>query len=260
MRNLLHFFLFASLAVSVSGTDVLAERASWYVATWGSNANSGSSSSPFLTIQHGINVAAAGDQVYVLAGTYTGAGNWDLDTDGKAITVLGVSGPAATVISGGGTHNGFDLAFSEEDSTTIIDGVTITNAVHGFHLLLAAPKIRNVHVENCSQTGIWFEYAEFKNRNGLPLVVDDCELTNNSAGLHSWAPSSSENAQIRSCTFTDNGTGASGLFQMWGCTISGGTTGVAGHEYLCHQEFYNCGAGKGSHILRCRELCEPWRE
>ena len=47
------------------------EAANYYVATNGSNTNSGTSlASPFLTIQQAANVAQAGDNVYVRGGTY----------------------------------------------------------------------------------------------------------------------------------------------------------------------------------------------
>src|SRR4051812_22069911 len=43
---------------------------SWFVATTGADTNPGTISLPFRTIQHGADVAQAGDTVNVRAGTY----------------------------------------------------------------------------------------------------------------------------------------------------------------------------------------------
>ncbi len=49
-----------------------ATKATRYVSPTGSDGNSGGATSPFLTIQHAIDVSGAGDVVHVLGGTYTG--------------------------------------------------------------------------------------------------------------------------------------------------------------------------------------------
>lgn len=82
------------------------------------------------TIQAGINGALDGDTVLVADGTYTGEGNRDIDFLGRAIVVMSENGPDVTIIDCEGTyednHRGFKFN-SEEDTTSVLEGFTITN-------------------------------------------------------------------------------------------------------------------------------------
>ena len=76
-------FLFATTFISIAiisiagysyfakQSPVLAQTANiYYVATTGSNLNSGTQSQPWLTIQYAANTVVAGDTVIVKSGTY----------------------------------------------------------------------------------------------------------------------------------------------------------------------------------------------
>jgi hypothetical protein len=96
---------------------------------------SGTTEDPFRRIQYGIDAASDGNAVMLLPGTYTGAGNRDLDFKGKAITVRSENPNdpnvvAATIIDCNGSpedrHRGFYF-HSGEDANSILEGFTITN-------------------------------------------------------------------------------------------------------------------------------------
>lgn len=78
------------------------------------------------TIQEGIDAARDGDVVLLGPGTYRGPGNRDLDLNGKAITVRGEEGAAATVIDCEGAGRGFDFQSGEGPAATVA-GLTILN-------------------------------------------------------------------------------------------------------------------------------------
>ena len=83
-------------------------------------------SGDYPTIQAGINAAVTGDIVLLAAGTYTGAGNRDIDFMGKAITVTSESGRDVTIIDCEGLGRGF-LFQNGETSASVLSGVTIRN-------------------------------------------------------------------------------------------------------------------------------------
>ena len=82
--------------------------------------------SEYATIQQAINAASNADIVLVADGSYSGPGNINLDTLGKAITVLSENGPVSTIIDCQGNGRGFRI-HSGEDNRTVIHGFTLQN-------------------------------------------------------------------------------------------------------------------------------------
>jgi len=115
----------------------------------------------FPTIQAAINASADGDTVAIAPGVYTGAGNRDLDTLGKAITVS-ADGPPGTVTidcdgADGDEHRGFRFHSAEPRATKVV-GLNIINGYGGggpgmLFEGAASPTIIDCTIEACS-TGL----------------------------------------------------------------------------------------------------------
>ena len=80
-----------------------------------------------LTIQEGIEAAGPGDTVLVLPGTYTGAGNCDLDFGGTNLVLVSDGGYTVTTVDCEDAGHGF-IFHTCEDTTSVVRGFTITNA------------------------------------------------------------------------------------------------------------------------------------
>jgi predicted outer membrane repeat protein len=87
--------------------------------------------SEYPTIQRGVNAAVDGDTVLVADGTYTGDGaSTYIDFKGKAIVVMSENGPEFTIFNCTWDYCGFYF-HSGEDTNSILQGFTITNATAG---------------------------------------------------------------------------------------------------------------------------------
>ncbi|MFH1417701.1 MAG: hypothetical protein ABII12_05370 [Planctomycetota bacterium] len=146
-------------------------------------AEDGSADHPFDAIQEGIDaaVAANGDDVLVLDGTYTGPGNKDLDFGGKAITVHSDNGPDNCIIDCEGNGRGFYF-HSGEGPDAVVEGFSITNgsdpnggAVHCFDS-------SNPTITNCSISGNSADYGGgiYCDLYSSP-VVTNCTIRENTA-------------------------------------------------------------------------------
>jgi parallel beta helix pectate lyase-like protein/thrombospondin type 3 repeat protein/polymorphic membrane protein len=156
---------------------------------------------PGESIQDAIDYASTGDTIMAAPGTYSGAGNRDLDFGGKAITLKSFEGPDETIIDCESSGRGFYLQ-SGETNAAVIDGFTVTNGyIHelssgsGGAILCynASPTIKNCIFSNNAALGQaesgmepWEEYPGIGAGGAIFLaqssaVITDCVFENNRA-------------------------------------------------------------------------------
>jgi len=138
--------------------------------------------SAFPKIQDAINVAVTGDVVEVDDGVYSGPGNRNISTLGKAITVRSKNGPANCVIDPQSLGAGFYID-KRETRSTVIKGFTIKNAYTdfggAFYLGWSSPTIIGNILTGNHQSGGGFGAAI--GGNGSSPWIEGNLITDNSA-------------------------------------------------------------------------------
>lgn len=229
-------------------------------------------SGPYQTIQAAINDSSDGDTVLVAAGVYT-CTEWlgRINFNGTSLVLMSESGPDVTIIDIEGMDDGIipigiEIS-SYEDSTTVVDGFTITNAsAEAIYIVYADPVIRNCIITGNDSLGtehgggivLGFSSSKILNctinnnhcsggacgimANACPdLLVQDCDIFGNSGALFGGGISLVGcTARIIDCTISDNhlpGAGANGggiyaancdSVLIENCVISGNSASASG--------------------------------
>jgi predicted outer membrane repeat protein len=193
----------------------------YYVSNSGSDTNAGTDPAfPKQHIQAGIDATANGDVVTVADGTYTGAGNKDLDFAGKAITARSASNdPAKCIIDCQGSGRGFYF-HSGETTTSVVQDFTIQhgagrpgrfvsgNIGGGIYNDFSGPAVLNCAFTGNSTTGAGGAIAS---SGGSGPTVIGCTFTGNSTGRGGGAIASIySGSTVIDCTFTENRAGSGG--------------------------------------------------
>ncbi len=113
-----------------------ANASTYYVSKSGTDKNPGISlANPYATIQHAIDKAVAGDTIYVVADTYTGKGNRDINFGGKDLTLEAYpnSDGITTMVTLDLQYSARGFLFqSGETAASVIDGFKVMKGYHPY--------------------------------------------------------------------------------------------------------------------------------
>ena len=143
----------------------------------------------YATIQAAINAASAGDTVEVAAGTYTAAGDYNLDFDGKAITLQG-AGQTATIInlvaSTRSSQEQFVVFHSGEQATSVVEDLQVENGFYqdggAITIVDSSPTIRQCWFNSNSAVGVGGAIAIINNSTTDTPTIQQCLFVGNGAG------------------------------------------------------------------------------
>ncbi len=169
--------------------------------------------SQYSTIQAGIDASSWGDTVLVADGTYTGAGNREIQCFGMRIVIMSENGPETCVIDCQGVGRAFNF-IGREQRDTILKGFTITNGYVGSNrgggILCAnsSPSIVECILCYNRTTGTGLRGAGISVQRGTPLI-QNCTFYQNRAdnGDNGWGGgicSDTSNMVVNSCILYDN--------------------------------------------------------
>ena len=160
-------------------------------ATTGDDANGDGVSTPYRTIQKGIDEANDVDTVVVANGTYTGPGNVDIDFFGKPITVKSANGPESCIIDCGGSGRGFYF-HSGETGISVLNGFTITNGFAeygaGICCMSSSPRILNIIIagNTASQSGGGI-HCHFSTATIEDTIITENNASEYGGGIHCYS-------------------------------------------------------------------------
>ena len=192
--------VFAALLCSLCGLSIMMGTRTAHAATLKVPAQ-------FPTIQAAINAAAAGDTILVVQGTYTGAGNKDIDFKGKGLTVKSAGGAAKCILDCQKQGRAFYL-HSDEKPASRIEGFTITNGSVSSHGggIYVAPTV-DCTALNC----VFTKNSGFESGGGMYYgKAIGCVFDHNSALLNASVGSvvghggGCYHTSALNCTFTAN--------------------------------------------------------
>lgn len=171
----------------------------------------GSAAHPFDAIQKAIDTSLSGDTIVVRDGHYAGAGNRDLNLNGRSITIRSEQGPWRTTISCEFMAAGivFD---SGETPNAVVEGIRFFGCASlsggALQMVASEPTIRNCILTRGSSLS---SGGAVTCKDGAAPLIEGCLLHNNTAAAGAGiAVLSQSEPQIINCTITDNKSSGAG--------------------------------------------------
>jgi hypothetical protein len=142
----------------------------------------GAYADPYRRIQDAIDDSNDGDVIEIRPGLYTGAGNFNLDPNGRGVTIRSIDPNnqgcvSGTIIDPNGAGRGFYF-HSGEDANCVVSGLTIQK---GFAVGQSGGAVvctnGSVTIENCiikNNSAAWYGGAIFL--NGGTVSITNCKL------------------------------------------------------------------------------------
>ncbi|MBN1391344.1 MAG: S8 family serine peptidase [Sedimentisphaerales bacterium] len=250
--------------------------------------------SQYPTIQDAIDYSWPESVVWVADGVYTGAGNRDIDFQGKAITVKSENGPENCIIDCQGNvddpHRGFYFK-NYEDINSVVEGFTITNGFgpadywDGHYFRKAGGGISCYNssptIKNCTIIGNRTSYSPGQadgvgagiccdNSN---LIISNSKIIDNTSGYGNGGGifGHNTNVSITNCKIYGNNGGSGGGIYINGgnpiiqrCFISNNDCSGRGSlyfEFYCDAKVINCIISKNTSSdvkagIYCENQCD----
>ncbi len=199
--------------------------ATFYVATTGSDANTGSATSPFATIQRGLTFARAGDTVLVRPGTYgpngSGSGAFPVvvNTAGTSTAPITIQSEVkwGAILDCQNTCYGY-ISLGANSAWIVIDGFNIIRGMSAaIHANSGGAKnvvVRNCHIDhigNRVSTDPWGIVGIYTDQAAIMIVeyttINDVGRTNDSGNSYDHGIYYHGNLTIRYCVFYNSRSG-----------------------------------------------------
>ena len=161
----------------------------------------------YPNIQAAVNAAVAGDTVLVGTGIYSGTGNVNIDTLGKAVTIKSLAGAGSCILDGGASNHFFNI-HSGETVHTIINGFTLQNGYDyyggAFYIYNSSPTITGCVVKNCAGYYGGAAYISEANATYSPTFTNNTFYMNSGYYFGGAMYIVQGATKITNCTFQSN--------------------------------------------------------